>query len=133
MRYCTIMTDRDDFTEIPDVGSLEAALDAVRGCPSDRVLLSSPPGAVLTLGPLFFRALIDIVGEHHPERTVRGRIDCADAPGLALGAMRHGLDVVVDVDEETFGRLAVIGDALGLKVLRSAEPALVPATSDSCG
>ena len=126
-----MMTDRDDFTEIAGVGSLEAALDAVRSCPSDRILLSSPPGAVLTLGPLFFRALVDIVGELHPERTVRGRIDCADAPGLALGAMRHGLDVVVDADEETFGRLAAIGDTLGLKVSRPAETTRTPVMSDS--
>ena len=127
------MTDRDGFTEIGDIGSLEVALDAVRNCPAGRILLSSPPGAVLTLGPLLFRALIDIVGERHPERTVRGRIDCADAPGLALGAMRHGLDVVVDADEETFGRLAAIGDALGLSVSRPAGPVRRPATPDASG
>lgn len=127
------MTDRDGFTEIAGVGSLEAALDAVRSCPSDRILLSSPPGAVLTLGPLFFRALIDIVGEHHPDRTIRGRIDCADAPGLALGAMRHGLDVVVDADGETFGRLAAIGDVLGLRVLRPTGPARLPGVSGAGG
>ena len=104
---------------IADAGSLEAVTAALSRCPAERVLLVSPPGGALTLGPLFFRKLVDLAAARFPEKTIRGRLDCADKPGLALAAFRHGLDATVETDDERFRRLQAIADACGRRVARN--------------
>ena len=99
--------------------SLDAVTAALAACPAARVLLASPPGGALTLGPLFFRRLIDLAAARFPEKTLRGRLDCADRPGLALAAFRHGLDAAVDTDDERFRRLEEIARASGQRVTRN--------------
>ncbi len=98
--------------------SLEAVTAALSRCPAERVLLVSPPGGAITLGPLFFRKLVDLAAARFPEKTVRGRLDCADRPGLALAAFRHGLDAAVETDDERFRRLQDIAWASGQRIAR---------------
>lgn len=103
---------------IEGAASLDAVAAALAECPAKRVLLVSPPGGALTLGPLFFRKLVDLAAARFPEKTLRGRLDCADRPGLALAAFRHGLDATIDTDDERFRRLQEIARASGQRVIR---------------
>ena len=104
---------------VADAASLEAVTAALSQCPAECVLLASPPGGALTLGPLFFRKLVDLAAARFPEKTVRGRLDCADKPGLVLAAFRHGLDAAVETDDERFRRLQEIADVCGRRVTRN--------------
>ena len=106
---------------IEDAASLQAVTAALAECPAERVLLASPPGGALTLGPLFFRKLVDLAAARFPDKTVRGRLDCADKPGLALAAFRHGLDAAVDTDDERFRRLEEIARACGQRLTGNRE------------
>jgi hypothetical protein len=54
------------------------------------VTLLSAPGAALYAGCGWWRALIDRARREHPEVPVDDILDCADASGLALGAIRTG-------------------------------------------
>ncbi len=107
---------------VENAASLEAVTAALERCGAGRVLLVSPPGAALTLGALFFRKLVDRAAARFPEKTVRGRLDCVDRPGLALAAFRHGLDAAIDTDDERFRRLQDIARASGRRVARTRGP-----------
>ncbi len=110
---------------IPNAASLEAVTTALAACPAARVVLASPPGGALTLGPLFFRKLVDLAAARFPEKTLRGRLDCADKPGLALAAFRHGLDAVIETDDERYRRLQEIARASGQRVTRKRAPGVM--------
>lgn len=103
---------------IEGAASLDAVAATLAECPAERVLLVSPPGGALTLGPLFFRKLVDLAAARFPDKVLRGRLDCADRPGLALAAFRHGLDAAIDTDDERFRRLQEIARASGQRVIR---------------
>ena len=103
---------------IEGAASLDAVATELAECPAGRVLLVSPPGGALTLGPLFFRKLVDLAAARFPDKTLRGRLDCADRPGLALAAFRHGLDAAIETDDERFRRLQEIARASGQRVTR---------------
>ena len=107
---------------VADAASLEAVTEALVQCPAERVLLVSAPGGALTLGPLFFRKLVDLAAARFPGKTLRGRLDCADRPGLALAALRHGLDAAIGTDDERFRRLQEIARASGQRVVRIRGP-----------
>lgn len=68
-----------------------AAADAV-GRP---VLLLSPPGAAAFLGAGFFRALADRARAVHPGADALFILDCADAAGDAMAALRAGVDGII--------------------------------------
>ena len=55
------------------------------------VTLASAPGAAGTVGPLWFRELLDIVGGEYPGVDIGTVFDCADKPGFVLAALRSGL------------------------------------------
>ena len=103
---------------IADASSLSGVTAVLAECPEERVLLVSPPDGAFTLGPLFFRKLVDLTAVRFPEKTVRGRLDCADKPGLALAAFRHGLDAAIETDDDRFRRLQEIARASGQRVTR---------------
>ena len=103
---------------IADAASLAAVSAALAQCKADRVLLVSPPDGALTLGPLFFRKLVDRAAAQFPKKSVRGRLDCADKPGLALAAFRHGLDAAIETDDDRFRRLQHIARACGVRAVR---------------
>ena len=107
---------------IADAASLEAVSAALAQCEADHVLLVSPPDGALTLGVLLFRKLVDLAAARFPDKTLRGRLDCADRPGLALAALRHGLDAAIGTDDERFRRLQEIARASGQRVVRIRGP-----------
>ena len=85
----------------------EAALAAAgpRG-----VLLLSAPGAAGFAGPAWFLALVAQAARSHPGVPFDAALDCADAPGTALAAIRAGARLIV-LDGACPGFAAVAGAA----------------------
>src|SRR5271166_1827472 len=75
----------------------------IHGLPDTRTVLAcgrpvtllSAPGAALFAGCGWWRALIERARAEHPGLPIDDILDCADAPGLALGALRIGLRRIV--------------------------------------
>jgi fructose/tagatose bisphosphate aldolase len=101
------------------VHSLEDAKAAVAaaaelGLP---VTLRSAPGAQAYLGAQVFRDVIAEAAAAHPATGVTAVFDCGKDPGLALGALRHGLKVVrLDASPETRGKIADIARQSGARL-----------------
>lgn len=70
-----------------------AALAAAREA-GVTVRLVSAPAAAATLGALAFRDMIAAAEGGMSGSSAGAVLDCGDAPGLALNAMRHGIKVV---------------------------------------
>jgi hypothetical protein len=87
---------------VHDLGQARTVL-ALR---EDAVLLSAP-AAALSMGCLWWAALLKAAGAGC------GVLDCADAPGLAMAALRVGLKALV-LEEAAPARAAVAGAAAGL-------------------
>ena len=101
------------------VHSLENAKTAVAvaaelGLP---VTLRSAPGAAGYLGAQVFRDVIAAAAAAHPAIGVTAVFDCGKDPGLALGALRHGLKVIrLDAPPETRGKVADIARQTGARL-----------------
>ncbi len=81
------------------------------------VTLRSAPGAALYLGAAVFRDMIQEAQRPHPDVAVTAVFDCGDDPGLALGALRHGLKVIrVGVSGEVLERIADIAAQSGARL-----------------
>ena len=84
------------------------------------VTLLSAPGAALFAGCGWWRALIERARAEHPGIPIDDILDCADAPGLALGALRIGLRrIVLDPGLPGWSSVAAIAKSLGGEVLTS--------------
>lgn len=59
------------------------------------VVLLSAPGAAGNLGPAWFLAIVAAARAAHPAVRCMAVLDCADAPGHALAAIRAGFAAVV--------------------------------------
>jgi hypothetical protein len=87
------------------------------------VLLLSAPGAAGYLGPDWFLALVAAAAAAVPGVPHKPVLDCADAPGQALGALRAGLcDLVLDSACPAFAQVEAAAAALGGR-LRGVRPA----------
>jgi fructose/tagatose bisphosphate aldolase len=53
--------------------------------------LRSAPGAATYLGAAYFQAMVADARAEWPDVAVTAVLDCGDAPGVALGALRHGM------------------------------------------
>ena len=75
------------------VHSLEQATAALAAAEQfDRpVTLLSAPGAAAYIGATVFRDMIAAAAAAHPKARHRAVLDCGDDPGLAMGALRHGI------------------------------------------
>jgi hypothetical protein len=71
----------------------EAALEVAHSL-DIQVTLISHPGAAATLGATVFRDMVAKAAEAHPKARYTAVLDCGDEPGLALGALRHGIKAV---------------------------------------
>ncbi len=81
------------------------------------VTLRSAPGAARTLGATVFRDMIQEAQRPHPGVAITAVFDCGDDPGLALGALRHGLKVIrVSVSGEVRERIADIAAQSGARL-----------------
>lgn len=103
-------------------GLADARLVLSVGCP---VTLLSAPGAALFAGCGWWRAVIDRVRGEYPSPAVTDILDCADASGLALGALRIGQRrIVLNPDAPGWQSVATIAVSLGGEVLTARPPAL---------
>ena len=59
------------------------------------VMLLSAPGAGSFAGPAWFQALVAEAARRRPGVAFAAALDCADAPGAALAALRAGVRIVV--------------------------------------
>jgi hypothetical protein len=89
------------------------------------VTLLSAPGAVLFGGCGWWRAVVARACSEHATVAVEDILDCADAAGLALGALRLGQQLLVlSPQAPGFQSVVAIAAALGTRVLISRPPAL---------
>jgi hypothetical protein len=89
------------------------------------VTLLSAPGAALFAGCGWWRAVIERTASEHPGVPIDDILDCADAPGLALGALRIGQRrLVLSPTAPGWQSIAAIAASLGAEVLTSRPPAL---------
>lgn len=75
---------------IHDIAQAEAALTAARDLGVE-VTLISPPSAAAYMGATVFRDIVAGAAAKVPGAEYKAVLDCGDEPGLALGALRHGI------------------------------------------
>ncbi|NQV84187.1 MAG: hypothetical protein HQ494_10250 [Rhodospirillales bacterium] len=108
------MTDRPIIVHSLEDARAAVAVAADLGC---RVTLRSAPGAAAYLGPQVFRDMIEEASLEHAGTLVQAVFDCADDPGLALGALRQGLKVVrIDAPAEIVEKITDIAAQTGARV-----------------
>ncbi len=89
------------------------------------VTLLSGTGAALYAGCGWWRALITRARTEHPDISIDDILDCADAPGLALGALRIGQRrIVLNPASPGWSSVAAIAQSLGGEVLTSRPPCI---------
>jgi hypothetical protein len=89
------------------------------------VTLLSAEAAALYAGSGWWRTLIAQATAGYPDATCDDILDCADASGLALGALRIGLQrIVLHPSAPGWHRVAVTAASLGGLVLAERPPAL---------
>lgn len=106
----------------------EWALRAAAGRP---LLLLSAPGAALNAGPGWFRAMIEQAAAPFPNTPLTAALDCADAPGAALAAIRAGFKLII-FETSHPAAASVLGAAreIGAEVLNQRPKALDMAKLD---
>ncbi|SDB68111.1 hypothetical protein [Belnapia rosea] len=77
------------------VHALAEAMAALALAGPGGVLLLSAPGAAGSLGAAAFQAMVAAATEAAPGVPCRAALDCGDAPGQALAALRAGLRLLV--------------------------------------
>ncbi|ROP91287.1 hypothetical protein EDC65_3152 [Stella humosa] len=88
------------------------------------LLLVSPRGGAASLGPAMFAAIVDAGRQIHPDTA--GMIDCEDAEGDALLALRVGIGLVIYKGGAAVrGKLQAIAAAGGRAVVAERPDALV--------
>jgi hypothetical protein len=89
------------------------------------VTLLSASGAALYAGCGWWRALIARARAEHTDVPLDDILDCADAPGLALGAIRIGQRrIVLDPAAPGWSSVVAIATVLGGEVLTSRPPSI---------
>lgn len=90
-----------------------------------RFVLLSAPGAAGYAGCLWWRALAELAAEEAPGLVAGDILDCADAPGWAMAALRLGQRaLVLDAACPAWSRVAAVAAAQGAIVLPCAPAAL---------
>jgi hypothetical protein len=100
------------------ISTLNDAVEALRqGGP---VRLRSLPFASTSLGAAGFQAIIAAARTAVPDVEAEAVLDCGDAPGHVLGALRMGLEAVsVAASDEILIRLADIAAQTGARIYRN--------------
>ncbi len=89
------------------------------------VRLLSAPGAAAFAGALWFQRLIAEARREFPDAEFDAVLDCGDAAGLALGALRQGLTPIRFRGPKTVaGRVAAIAERHGAALDDGRGPAL---------
>ncbi len=93
--------------------------------PGREVVLLSTPGAALHAGCGWWRALMELARAEFPETPAADILDCADAPGHAMAALRIGQKaLVLSPACPAFAAVRGAAATLGAVVLESRPPAL---------
>jgi hypothetical protein len=93
--------------------------------PGLKVTLLSAPGAALFAGCLWWRHVVVAARTEYPHTETIDILDCADAPGLAMGALRSGVHrLVLWPQAPGQAKVAATAAAQGGFVLPQAPPAL---------
>jgi fructose/tagatose bisphosphate aldolase len=109
------------------VHSLDQARAALRAATerSVPVILLSGPAAAGYAGPAWFRELVATARAEVPAAEVTAVLDCGDAPGHALAALRAGLAAIrFDGPRPVAERIADIAGQYGASVERGPRAAL---------
>ncbi len=78
------------------------------------VRIRSAPGAAAYGGAGWFLEMIDIVRAEYPNARIEASLDCADAPGYAMAALRRGAEMIRFRGTKTAGeKIAQLADARG--------------------
>jgi fructose/tagatose bisphosphate aldolase len=101
-----------------------AAAARARGTP---LLLVSAPGAGSHAGGGWWRKLCDALTAEFPDLAITAVLDCGDAPGAVLAALRAGVtDILFDGDAAVAARLAAIAERHGARLRRVRPDAAAP-------
>ena len=85
------------------------------------VRLLSAPGAAAFGGASWFADMIRLARQEHPGAEAEAVLDCGAEPGLALAAIREGVEAIrIRATAETRGRIAAIAAAAGCRLIGSA-------------
>jgi hypothetical protein len=107
------------------VNGRDDAVAALRGARGAPITLLSAPGAVLFAGCLWWREVVRQARAIVPDANATDILDCADASGLAVSALRLGQQAVVLSDQAPgYSSVLAIAHDLGAQVLPMAPPAL---------
>lgn len=101
------------------VHDLAHALAAARAAQEVGVpaVLMSPAGAAGYLGAPYFREIVAAARAAYPGAGITAVLDCGDAAGLALAALRDGAEVIrVAVTDEVRRRLTDIAGQSGARL-----------------
>ncbi len=105
------------------VHGLEDARAAL--APGRPVTLLSARGAALYAGCGWWQAMVEAARAEFPATDADDILDCADAPGRAIEALRLGLrSLVLDADCPAFPTVERVAAELGAQVLPAAPAAL---------
>jgi hypothetical protein len=103
------------------IHGLDHALAALR--PGIAVTLLSAPGAGVFAGSGWWRALIDAAMAAYPDIPCNDILDCADAAGAAMAALRQGQRrIILSADCPAFPAVSAAAAACGAEAL-SVRPA----------
>lgn len=89
------VTARVSFPPAVTVHGLAGARAALAAAGPRGVLLLSAPGAGGFAGPAWFLGVVRAAAAAHPGVAPYAALDCADAPGTALAALRAGVRMVL--------------------------------------
>lgn len=109
---------------VHDFDHARAALDAASEL-GVSVLLLSAPGAASYLGAGYFQAMVEQARAEYPSVPAPAILDCGDRPGLALAALRQGIEIVRFTGRGTAAaKIADLARKYGGEVRNDAPPAL---------
>ena len=84
----------------------------------DQVILLSAQGAALYAGAAWFRELVALVSAEYPEVLSDAILDCGGAPGLALGALRCGVQTIsLEAPALTRDKVAAVAQQVGARLV----------------
>jgi hypothetical protein len=107
------------------VHGLPGAAAALAAAGPGGVLLLSAPGAGGFAGAAWFLAMVRAAAARHPGVPHQAALDCADAAGTALSALRDGARIIVlDGACPAFEAVAAAAEDAGACLLPSRPPAL---------
>jgi hypothetical protein len=87
------------------------------------IVLESPPDAARYLGAPYFLAMIEAARAEVPDTQAASVLDCGDAAGLALDALRHGARAVrLLARDDVLARVADIAGQMGAIVEAGPSP-----------